>query len=58
MVLLHALSYVKAKPLIDAKALWLEEVIEEIKLVRAGKKEARDAKVFLNELSSKDPCYF
>jgi hypothetical protein len=53
MVLLNDISYIRAKPLTDAKALLLEETkeaIEEIKLVRAGKKEARDAEVFLNEL--------
>lgn len=50
--LLRSLSYVKAKPLTDAKAVLLEELreaVEEMKLVRAGKKTARGAEDFLNE---------
>lgn len=53
MVLLNDISYIKAKPLTDAKALLIEETkeaIEEMKLVKARKKEARDAEEFLNEL--------
>jgi hypothetical protein len=53
MALLNNISYIRAKPLTDAKALLIEETkeaIEEMKLVRARKKEARDAEVFLNEL--------
>jgi hypothetical protein len=53
MGLINDLSYIKAKTLTDEKALLLEETkeaIEEMKLVRAGKKEARDAEAFLNEL--------
>jgi hypothetical protein len=50
---LKSISYVKAKPLTDAKALLmgeLREAVEEMKLIRAGKKEARNAEDFLNEL--------
>ncbi|MFN8349107.1 MAG: hypothetical protein U0X91_29170 [Spirosomataceae bacterium] len=50
---LKSISYVKAKPLTDAKALLMEELreaVEEMKLIRAGKKEARNAEDFLNEL--------
>lgn len=50
--LLRSLYYVKAKPLTDAKVVLLEELreaVEEMKLVRAGKKTARDAEDFLNE---------
>jgi len=50
---LKGLSYVKTKTLTDAKALLLEELkeaTEEMKLIRAGKKKARNADDFLNEL--------
>jgi hypothetical protein len=50
---LRGLSYVKATPLTDNKALLMEEIkeaVEEMKLVRAGKKIARNADDFLNEL--------
>lgn len=50
---LKSISYVKAKPLTDAKALLmgeLREAVEEMELIRAGKKEARNAEDFLNEL--------
>jgi len=50
---LRGLPYVKATPLTDNKALLMEEIkeaVEEIKLVRAGKKNARNADDFLNEL--------
>ena len=53
MDLLKSISDVKAKPLTDAKALLLEEIreaVEEMKLIRAGKKKARNAEDFLNEL--------
>ncbi len=52
MEVLRSISYVKAKPLTDAKALLMEEIreaVEEMKLIRAGKKEARRAEDFLNE---------
>ena len=50
---LKSLPYVKTKTLSDEKALLMEEIkeaVEEIKLVRAGKKKARNAVDFLNEL--------
>ena len=50
---LKSISYVKAKPLTEAKSLLMEEIkeaVDEMKLIRAGKKEARDAEDFLNEL--------
>ncbi|MDI3322088.1 hypothetical protein [Pinibacter soli] len=53
MDVLKSISYVKAKPLTDAKALLMGELrdaVEEMKLVRAGKKKARNADDFLNEL--------
>ena len=53
MDVLKSISYLKAKPLTDNKALLLEEVreaVEEMKLIKAGKKEARNAEDFLNEL--------
>ena len=53
MDVLRSISYVRAKPLTDAKALLLEELrdaVEEMKLIRVGKKKARNAEDFLNEL--------
>jgi hypothetical protein len=53
MDVLKSISYVKAKPLTDEKALLMEEIkeaVEEMKLIRAGKKKARSAEEFLNEL--------
>lgn len=53
MDVLKSISYVKAKPLTDSKALLMEEIkeaVEEMKLIRAGKKKARNAKSFLNAL--------
>ena len=53
MDVLKNISYVKAKPLSDAKALImaeLKEAADEMKLIRAGKKKARNAEDFLNEL--------
>ena len=53
MDVLKSISYVKAKQLTDAKALLMEEIreaVEEMKLIRAGKKKARNAEDFLNEL--------
>lgn len=50
---LRGLSYVKAIPITDSKALLMQEIkeaVEEIKLVKAGKKKARNAEDFLNEL--------
>lgn len=53
MEVLKSISYVKAKQLTDAKAQLMEEIreaVEEMKLIRAGKKKARNAEDFLNEL--------
>ena len=53
MDVLRSISYVRAKPLTDSKALLLAEIreaVEEMKLIRAGKMKARDAEDFLNEL--------
>ena len=53
MDVLSSIPYVKAKPLTDAKAKLMEEIreaVEEMKLIRAGKKKARNAEDFLNEL--------
>lgn len=53
MDVLRSISYVKAKPLTETKALLLEELrdaVEEMKLIKAGKKNARNAEDFLNEL--------
>lgn len=50
---LKGLSYVKTKQLTDAKAQLMSEIrqaAEEMKEIRAGKKQARDAEDFLNEL--------
>lgn len=50
---LRSISYVMIKPLTDAKALLMAEIreaVEEMKLIRAGKKQARNAEDFLNEL--------
>ncbi|MCW3108844.1 MAG: hypothetical protein JWQ09_3350 [Segetibacter sp.] len=49
MDVLNSISYVKAKPLTDAKALLMEEIreaAEEMKLIKAGKKSTRDAEDF------------
>lgn len=53
MDVLKSISYVKAKQLTDAKALLMEEIreaVEEMKLIRSGKKKARNAEDFLNGL--------
>ena len=53
MDVLKSISYVKAKPLTDKKAVLMKEIreaVEEIKLIRDGKKKARNAEDFLNEL--------
>jgi hypothetical protein len=45
------ISSVRAKPLTNATALLIEEfkeAIDELQLIKAGKKEARDLEVFLN----------
>lgn len=53
MEVLKNISYVKAKKLTDSKAELMFEVreaVEEMKLIRAGKKKVRNAEDFLNEL--------
>ena len=43
MEVLNSISYVKAKPLTDAKTLLMEEwkeAVEEMKLIRVGKKNS------------------
>jgi hypothetical protein len=53
MDVLKSISYVKAKPLTEVKALLMEEIreaVEEMKLIRTGKAKARNAEDFLNEL--------
>lgn len=53
MEVLRSISFVKAKPLTEAKSLLMEEIqeaVEEMKLIRAGKKKARSVEDFLNEL--------
>ena len=50
---LRSISFVKAKPITEAKALLMEEIreaVEEMKLIRTGKKQARNAEDFLNRL--------
>ena len=50
---LKSISYVKAKPLTEAKAKLLSEMkdaVDEIKLIKTGKKTARNAEDFLKEL--------
>lgn len=50
---LKSISYVKTKPLTDVKALLMEEIreaVEEMKQIKAGRKKARNAEDFLNEL--------
>jgi hypothetical protein len=53
MDVLQHISYVKLKPLTDEKALLLTEVreaVEEMKLIKSGKKKARNIEDFLHEL--------
>jgi hypothetical protein len=53
MELLSNFSFVKAKPLTDEKAQLMSEIkeaVEEMKLIYEGKKQARNAEDFLNEL--------
>jgi hypothetical protein len=53
MEVIKSISYVKAKPLTESKAKLMSEIkeaVEEMKLIRAGKKKARNAEDFLNEL--------
>ena len=58
MDVLKSISYVKAKAITESKALLLEEIkeaVEEMKLIKAGKKKVRNAEDFLNELLSHIP---
>ena len=53
MELLQSLSYVKAQPLTDKKTQLADEIkdaVNEMKLIRSGKKKARNAEDFLNKL--------
>ncbi|MDR1022621.1 MAG: hypothetical protein LBL94_05045 [Prevotellaceae bacterium] len=53
MDVLRHISYVKVKPLTDEKALLLTEIreaVEEMKLIKSGKKQARNVEDFLHEL--------
>jgi hypothetical protein len=50
---LHSISYIKTTALTDSKAKLMKEIkeaVDEMKLIRAGKKNARNAEDFLNEL--------
>jgi hypothetical protein len=50
---LKGLPYLKATVISDSKALLMQEVkeaVEEIKLIKTGKKNARNADDFFNEL--------
>ena len=51
--LLRNLSFVKAKRLSDSKGQLMEEIteaVEELRLIRSGKKKARNADDFIREL--------
>ncbi len=53
MEVLSSISYVKAKTLTDTKAQLMSEIreaVDEMKLIKAGKKQAQSAEDFLNEL--------
>ena len=53
MEVIKSISYVKAKPITDSKAKLMSDIkaaVEEMKLIKAGKKKARNAEDFLNEL--------
>jgi len=53
MELLSSLSFVKVKPLTDIKAEMMSdmrEAVEEVILIKEGKKQARNAEDFVNEL--------
>ena len=50
---LRSISFIKVKPISSEKALLLEEVreaVDEMALIKAGKRKARNAEDFLNEL--------
>lgn len=53
MDVLKSIKYIKTKTLTDSKAILMSEIreaVDEMKLIRAGKKTARNAEEFLNEL--------
>lgn len=53
MELLNSLSFVKVKKLTDEKAQQISDIreaVEEVTLIKEGKKEARNAEDFVNEL--------
>lgn len=53
MEVLKSISYLKAKQITDSKAQLIGEIreaVEEMRLIRNGKKKARNAEDFLNEL--------
>ena len=53
MDVLKSISYVKAKPLTDEKALLMREIreaVQELKLIRQGKLKGIPAKQLLDEL--------
>lgn len=53
MEVLKSISFVKAKPISESKARILSEIkdaVDELKRIKAGKKTARNAEDFLNEL--------
>ncbi|MBK8712537.1 MAG: hypothetical protein IPL97_11790 [Niastella sp.] len=53
MDVLNSISFIRTKKLTDGKAQLLEEIreaVQEMKLIKAGKKKARNADDFLNEL--------
>jgi len=53
MEVLESLPYVETKQLTDTKAELMSDIreaVEEMKLIIAGKKQARDVEDFLNEL--------
>lgn len=53
MELLKSFSFVRTKQLTPANTLFLnelQEAVEEITLIKAGRKKARNAEDFLNEL--------
>ena len=50
---LNSIPFVKTKKLTDEKARLLKEIreaVEELNSIKSGKKKARDAEEFLNEL--------
>ncbi len=51
---LRGISFIKVEPLNNPKSELISEIreaVEEMKLIRSGKKKVRDAEDFLNEIS-------